>query len=69
MKITAQDLLDLKIVDGIIPEPLGGAHRAPDAVIASTGDQIARTLADFAGQNMDFREQRREKYLAMGRSL
>ena len=68
MKITAQDLLDLKIIDGIIPEPLGGAHRAPEAVIAATGDQIARTLADFAGQNMDFREQRREKYLAIGRS-
>ena len=68
MKITAQDLLDLKIIDGIIPEPLGGAHRAPEAVIAATGDLIARTLAEFAGSNIDFREQRREKYLAMGRS-
>jgi acetyl-CoA carboxylase carboxyl transferase subunit alpha len=69
MKITAQDLLDLKIVDGIIAEPLGGAHRGADTVIAATGDQIARTLKDFAGTNMDFREQRREKFLAMGRSL
>src|SRR5262249_17187248 len=67
MKITAQDLLDLKIIDGIIAEPLGGAHRGADTVIAATGEQIARTLADFAGTNMDFREQRREKYLAMGR--
>ncbi|MCV3238634.1 acetyl-CoA carboxylase carboxyltransferase subunit alpha [Mesorhizobium sp. ZC-5] len=69
MKITAQDLLDLKIIDGIIQEPLGGAHRAPEAVISATGDQIAKTLGEFASQNMDFREQRREKYLAIGRSL
>ena len=46
MKITAQDLLDLKIIDGIIPEPLGGAHRAPEAVVGATGDLIARTLAN-----------------------
>jgi acetyl-CoA carboxylase carboxyl transferase subunit alpha len=69
MKITAQDLLDLKVIDGIIQEPLGGAHRAPEVVIGATGDQIARALGEFAGQNMDFREQRREKYLAVGRSL
>src|SRR5499426_4413361 len=47
MKITAQDLLDLKVIDGIIAEPLGGAHRAPDQVISATGDQIARTLEEF----------------------
>jgi acetyl-CoA carboxylase carboxyl transferase subunit alpha len=69
MKITAQDLLDLKIIDGIIAEPLGGAHRGVDATIAATGDLIARTLGEFAGSNLDFREQRREKYLAIGRSL
>ncbi|MBN9252452.1 MAG: acetyl-CoA carboxylase carboxyltransferase subunit alpha [Mesorhizobium sp. 61-13] len=69
MKITAQDLLGLKIIDAIIPEPLGGAHRAPETVIASTGDLIAKTMKEFAGTNTDFREQRREKYLAMGRSL
>jgi len=69
MKITAQDLLDLKIIDGIIPEPLGGAHRAPDAVMKAMGDLIGRTLADFAGSNVDFREQRRDKYLAIGRGL
>jgi acetyl-CoA carboxylase carboxyl transferase subunit alpha len=69
MKITAQDILDLKVIDGIIAEPLGGAHRAPEAVINSTGDQIARTLQELGSQNMDFREHRREKYLAIGRSL
>lgn len=69
MKITAQDLLEMKIIDGIVPEPLGGAHREPEKVIAATGDVVARTMKEFAGSNADFREQRREKYLAMGRSL
>jgi acetyl-CoA carboxylase carboxyl transferase subunit alpha len=69
MKITAQDLLALKVIDAIVPEPLGGAHRAPETVIASTGDLIAKTMKEFSGTNADFREERREKYLAMGRSL
>ncbi|PAQ08849.1 acetyl-CoA carboxylase carboxyltransferase subunit alpha [Mesorhizobium temperatum] len=69
MKITAQDLLELKIIDAIIPEPLGGAHRGPEMVIAATGDLIAKTMKEFSGANTDFREQRREKYLAMGRNL
>lgn len=69
MKITAQDLLGLKIIDQIITEPLGGAHRNAEAVISATGDLIAKTFSEFAGSNIDFREQRREKYLAIGRSL
>jgi acetyl-CoA carboxylase carboxyl transferase subunit alpha len=69
MKITAQDLLGMKIIDGIIPEPVGGAHRSAETVISATGDQIAKGLTELAGSNMDFREQRREKYLAMGRNL
>jgi acetyl-CoA carboxylase carboxyl transferase subunit alpha len=69
MKITAQDLLELKIIDAIIPEPLGGAHRSPETVIAAAGDLIAKTMKEFSGANTDFREQRREKYLAMGRNL
>ncbi|RWP18291.1 MAG: acetyl-CoA carboxylase carboxyltransferase subunit alpha [Mesorhizobium sp.] len=69
MKITAQDLLELKIIDAIVPEPLGGAHRGPETVIAATGDLIAKTMKEFSGANTDFREQRREKYLAMGRNL
>jgi acetyl-CoA carboxylase carboxyl transferase subunit alpha len=69
MKITAQDLLELKVIDGIIAEPLGGAHRGPEKVIQATGEQIAKTMREFAGANVDFREQRREKYLAIGRSL
>jgi len=69
IKITAQDLLEMRIIDAIIPEPLGGAHRGVDKVIAATGDQIAKALKELSGSNMDMREQRREKYLAMGRQL
>ncbi|MBS3648013.1 acetyl-CoA carboxylase carboxyltransferase subunit alpha [Pseudaminobacter sp. 19-2017] len=69
MKITAQDLLEMKIIDGIVAEPTGGAHRSPDLVIAATGDVVEKTLAEFAGANIDFREDRREKYLAIGRTL
>lgn len=69
MKITAQDLLGLKIIDAIIPEPLGGAHRSPEMVIKATGDVIGRALAEFKANPMDFREHRREKYLAIGRNL
>jgi acetyl-CoA carboxylase carboxyl transferase subunit alpha len=69
MKITAQDLLGLKIIDEIIPEPLGGAHRAPEKVIAEAGDRIAKGFEELAGANLDFREHRREKFLAIGRDL
>ncbi len=69
MKITAQDLLDLKIIDGVISEPLGGAHRDPASVIEATGKQIADALGELAGSNQDMRELRREKFLAIGRSL
>lgn len=69
MKITAQDLLELKIIDGIIAEPLGGAHRSPEVVIKATGDQIAKGFAELAATPIDYREHRREKFLAMGRNL
>ncbi|MEO4000687.1 acetyl-CoA carboxylase carboxyltransferase subunit alpha [Mesorhizobium sp. CAU 1732] len=69
MKITAQDLLELKIIDGIIAEPLGGAHRAPEAIIEAAGAQISKGFEELRQGNMDFREQRREKFLAMGRTL
>lgn len=69
MKITAQDLLELKIIDGVIPEPLGGAHRGVEAVIEATGERIAGGFEQLQGANMDYREHRREKFLAMGRNL
>ena len=70
LKITAQDLLDLKIIDAIIPEPVGGAHRAPQEAMMNVGEQIARALAELSQiSGEDLRRQRREKYLAMGRNL
>ena len=70
MKITAQDLLGFGIIDGIIPEPSGGAHRDPGAVIAATGDAIAAALEGFRGMSPDeVRAARADKFLAMGRKL
>src|SRR6266568_6279988 len=70
MKITAQDLIRFGIIDRIITEPPGGAHRDPAAAIASTGEAIANALAELAGLDREtVRRQRREKFLAIGRSL
>jgi acetyl-CoA carboxylase carboxyl transferase subunit alpha len=70
LRITAQDLLDLKVIDGIITEPPGGAHRAPQVTIDAVGDQIGRALSEMNGLSPEeLRQQRRDKYLAMGRNL
>jgi acetyl-CoA carboxylase carboxyl transferase subunit alpha len=70
MKITAQDLKKLGIIDEIIGEPLGGAHRGRADVIAATGDALSRTLKAYRNVSGDvLRTQRREKFLAIGRSL
>jgi acetyl-CoA carboxylase carboxyl transferase subunit alpha len=70
MKITAQDLLKFGIIDGIIPEPSGGAHRDPAAMIKSVGDAIEKALKDFKGLSPDaIRSARADKFLAMGRKL
>jgi acetyl-CoA carboxylase carboxyl transferase subunit alpha len=68
MKITAQDLLKLGIIDGIISEPIGGAHRDGAEVVKAAGDAITKALADFDGLSpQEIRKARREKFLAMGR--
>ncbi|WP_029004680.1 acetyl-CoA carboxylase carboxyltransferase subunit alpha [Azorhizobium doebereinerae] len=70
MKITAQDLLKFGVVDGIVREPVGGAHRDAKAAIAATGDAIAEALASLAGLDADaVRKARRAKFLAIGRTL
>jgi acetyl-CoA carboxylase carboxyl transferase subunit alpha len=70
MKITAEDLHRLGIIDRIIAEPVGGAHREPDVTIKATGDAIAEALAQLDNLPPDeVRRQRREKFLAIGRSL
>ncbi|EJF87142.1 acetyl-CoA carboxylase carboxyltransferase subunit alpha [Bartonella rattimassiliensis] len=70
MRITAQDLYRLEIIDGIISEPLGGAHRAKEIAIDATGEVISEALRDMAGKDGQvLKQERREKYLQIGRSL
>ena len=69
MKITADDLKALGVIDGIIPEPQGGAHRNAEEAINSTGETINALIADLSGPDRDLRKERREKFLALGRSL
>jgi acetyl-CoA carboxylase carboxyl transferase subunit alpha len=70
LKITAQDLAELKLIDAIVPEPEGGAHRGPHAAIEAVADQMAKGLAELDGMSGEqLVKARREKYLAMGRSL
>ena len=70
MKITAQDMVRFGVIDTVIPEPTGGAHRDPAAAIAATGEAVANALAELRGLNADaVRKQRREKFLAMGRTM
>jgi acetyl-CoA carboxylase carboxyl transferase subunit alpha len=70
MKITAEDLKGLGIIDGIIPEPVGGAHRDPQTVINAAGDVIASALAELTPKPGDqLRSERRQKFLSIGRNL
>src|ERR1700733_1059175 len=70
MKITAQDLLRFGVIDSILREPAGGAHRDPGAMIATTGDAIAFALNDLRNLAPDLiRKQRRRKFLDIGRKL
>ena len=70
MKITAQDLMRLGVVDAIVPEPTGGAHREPAAAIAATGEAIAAALAELRGLDRStIVRLRREKFSAIGRTL
>lgn len=70
MKITAEDLKALGVIDGIIKEPVGGAHRDPDQMISATGDVIAKALAELSPLSGDaVRAERRQKFLNIGRNL
>ena len=67
MKITAKDLLELGVIDDIVPEPLGGAHRDPERTIIDTGEALASALSEFDGMSGDdIRAARRKKYLDIG---
>ena len=67
LRLTAQDLLRLGVVDRIVPEPLGGAHRLPKEAVDSLGEAIEEALRPLLGlEGGVLRAQRREKFLAMG---
>ena len=68
LKLTARDLKELGVIDDIIEEPLGGAHRDPQTTIARVGEAIEQALAEFDGMDADaIRKQRKERFLAIGR--
>jgi acetyl-CoA carboxylase carboxyl transferase subunit alpha len=70
MKITAQDLLRFGVIDQILKEPVGGAHRDAAGMIATTGDAIAQAFNDLRGLDAaTIRQQRRQKFLDIGRKI
>jgi acetyl-CoA carboxylase carboxyl transferase subunit alpha len=70
LKITAQDLKKFGVIDEIIPEPMGGAHRMPADAMKAVGDAIGRALEVLEGQTAEtVRKQRRDKFMAIGRGL
>ncbi|MEM8839339.1 MAG: acetyl-CoA carboxylase carboxyltransferase subunit alpha [Pseudomonadota bacterium] len=70
MKITAQDLMQLNVIDGIINEPVGGAHREAAQTIHAVGDAIEQQLMDLENRSAEqIREERRERFLNIGRTL
>ena len=70
MKITAQDLVRFGVIDDIIVEPLGGAHRDPAAAIKATGNAIEAAFESLNGlDRRAVQKARRDKFLAIGRSL
>ena len=70
MKLTAQDLKALNVIDEIIPEPEGGAHRDTVATVEKVGDCIYKHLQELLPLSRDnLKKQRNEKFLEMGRNL
>jgi acetyl-CoA carboxylase carboxyl transferase subunit alpha len=70
MKLTAEDLKRFGVIDDIIPEPLGGAHREPETAVRAAGGHIAAALRALSGETGEaVRRARREKFLEIGRAL
>ncbi len=70
MKITAEDMVHFGVIDRIVTEPSGGAHRNPAAAITMTGEAIADAFEGLNGLDREaVRRQRRQKFLAMGRVI
>ena len=67
MKVTAQDLLSLGVIDRIVPEPVGGAHRDPAATCAALGTAIGEELDALVGKPADkLRKLREDRFLKIG---
>ncbi|MBS7670379.1 acetyl-CoA carboxylase carboxyltransferase subunit alpha [Croceicoccus gelatinilyticus] len=67
MRVTAQDLKQLGVIDSIVPEPLGGAHRDPVAAAKSLGKAIAKELGALSGKSADkLRDARAKRFLKIG---
>ncbi|MGI9404445.1 MAG: acetyl-CoA carboxylase carboxyltransferase subunit alpha [Hyphomicrobium sp.] len=70
MRITAQDLDQLGVIDVIVSEPIGGAHRDRESMMKATGDAIARALSEFKEKTpADIRKQRQERFMEIGQAL
>ncbi len=68
LRLTAQDLHQLGVIDEIVPEPLGGAHHNPELAITTLGEYIARALDALVPQEAGvLRARRRDKFIAMGK--
>ena len=69
MKLSAKDLLELKVIDEIISEPLGGAHRDRNLILSSVRESISKNLNIFQEMSAeDILSQRKNKFLKIGRS-
>ncbi len=68
MKMTASDLKKLDVIDDVIPEPMGGAHRSPDEAIDNVGKAVSQALGELSQLDGDtLRRKRQDKFLAMGK--
>ncbi|MAW81026.1 MAG: acetyl-CoA carboxylase carboxyl transferase subunit alpha [Parvularcula sp.] len=69
MRVSAQDLLELGVIDGVVAEPVGGAHRDPGLTIERLGDAVESAIRELEHLSPDeLKQQRRNKFLAIGRN-
>ena len=70
MKITAPDLLKTKVIDGVVKEPIGGAHRDPQRAMAAAAKALDAALKELEGMSpQELRRQRRDRFYAIGREI
>jgi acetyl-CoA carboxylase carboxyl transferase subunit alpha len=68
LKLTAQDLSRLQLIDAVVPEPVGGAQRDPAAAMRAVADKVWSSLEPLLAQDaVTLRARRREKFLEMGK--